>query len=431
MQKDSKLEDIINSEGIVITSDLHGNYDILENFLDYSQKNNYALAINGDVVDDYGFVETANSIGYKTYSQLELEYVSNLGDREKQLYQFYLLRNQIDSQGIENILQSVDQQNVEGAKKELEMIVEETSKEEFKNYILDIKKNFQEEKSEEIKENILGLRALYQVVMDEHAKELASRLNNYSDVKVLFNHGNHENSYFATMVKGYLKNPGQLVDLNESEGYQRIVNSQGEEIKLAGTTNCLQTMPYLNEIFSPEDISNLYYHMNLDSLSNNDLISMGEISEEDLENLSYKQDREYQRIKQGEESSLDILLTHGQIGTPYLSKDRKGSNVPYLTSAAALGLESKLIVEGHIHNKYEGENDLGVYTLRPVGNEASVIYKDKDGQINNEWLQVSDNYDVNLQGNLPYSKEYLTKRVNEFLSEMYNLNNQKETEFID
>ncbi|MCA9497154.1 MAG: hypothetical protein KC589_09485 [Nanoarchaeota archaeon] len=410
------LETIIEAQGQLVISDVHGKMDTVKKALSYSAANDYALTVNGDIVNDYSFTNLISQMGYKSPNEIQMEYLSqNLSQNDLQT--FILARNAAQY-GIDAILNQVPQAQRKEAQKQIEEVLKYSQTELFQKRVQNIAENMMLEKGEEMQNNALKMRALYEVFMDEEAKRFANELNNYSEVKVLFNKGNHENVYFVEQVRQYLDNQEQIIDLNEHKGYVTLKSKSGLETTLAAMTNSAQMMPYLSEIFSEEELYQLYSHMLPDE---NKMKSMmfGDQSIEELKQLEsiYKEDWDYKRIKeQNADKDLDIFLTHGQVGKP-MTNNNRAYDVPYYASAAALSLESKLTVEGHIHSNYEGQNSFGVDMVRAAGSDAAIIEKDENGQIQTTWLKIDETHDGNHSNPIPYSIEYLQMRVDDLVKQ--------------
>lgn len=419
------LEDMV-FDGMIVNSDLHGRSDILENGLKYAGDNNLLYAFNGDFVNDYAFSELVDKLGYKSPMRMQMEYLSeNLGDGD--LETLALMQN-ISQYGIEGILSSIPESQRDKVKKDLEKKLEYGSSEFFQKKLEKTFNKFVDEKGTELQEHSLKLRALYDVFMDEEAKSFADSLNKYSGVKVAFNKGNHENVYFVEMVRQYLDNPNQIIDLGTQEGYYTLKTNNGD-INIAGISNTtMQIMPYVNEIFSPEEVNMLYSHIALDENRYKSLM-VGNGSKDELDKLKdyYIREYDFNRIKKGADGkSLDVLLSHGQIGTPYMN-GRKGQDRPYLASAAALSLEAKLTVEGHIHGKYDGQNSLGKDMVRAAGEEGAIIRKDKNGNIIKDWVKLGSEYNGGHHTPIPYDLDYLEMRVEDMLKQYEMFMNNNET----
>lgn len=411
----NSLEQIVEAEGLLNISDTHGHEGIVLGALSYANDNKLGLVVNGDVVNDYNFKEYGNRLGIKSVYDIQLDYFSqNLS--EKDLETLSLVQT-VEQYGIENILSQIPENQKENFKNNLEETLRYAQSDLFKTQINQVSENLITEKGEEIQENSLKFRALYDVFMDEEARRFANQLNQYSDVTVLFNKGNHENVFFVEQVRQYLDNKNQIIDLSNSKGVYTIKSSLGNEINVAGLTNCSQFMPYLEQIIAPEEIQQLYSHMSLDEVQIKSLLQ-GDVTIEDLDKLKdfYSKDKEFRRIKDNlNGKNIDILYSHGQIGTPMgLSNAR---DVPYLSSAAALGLESKLIVEGHIHNKFEGKNSFGVDMIRSAGEIASIITKDKEGNLEKSFIRVGENYGGGHNNEIPYEDKYMLLRIEDMIKQ--------------
>lgn len=374
------LEDIISAEGILVSSDLHGNYNLISQGLKYAKDKKLAYVVNGDIVNDYAFKELAHEIGYKTGHEIQLEYFAkNLSQKDLEAL---LLAQNTSKYGLDAMLTQIPDEYKKQFEEQLKQVLEYTKSELFQKRIKNLSENLVKEKGVEIQENTTKIRALYSVFMDEEAKRFAEELNKYSDVKVLFNKGNHENVFFVENVKQYLTNQEQIVDLSEYENVLNIKNSKGGNLSLGAMTNCAQFMPYIQEIFSEEEIGQLYSHT---------------FTEKNFKG-----------------KGLDIFLSHGQVGKP-VGID-KAFEVPYLPSAKKTSLEAKLTVEGHIHNKYEGKNEFGKDLVRTAGEEAVIITKNGE-KLEKNWIKLGSGYNGGHSNPVLKTADYYKQRVEELLKE--------------
>jgi len=420
----STLEDNIKAEGALVISDYHGHSTVLSESLRIAANDDLALIVNGDVIGDYSFPELAAEFGYQTPENIQMEFLYNKtqeqGSRfgQNDLETYILLRNLQQTGGnVDPFLENVPEEHRAEARKSLEDVISYGQSDLFRKKMEDASQEFVDKEMPKVQENVLGMQALYQVFIDEEAKRFANELNKYSDTKVLFNLGNHEPVYFVEQVKQHLDNPNQIVDVTNTQGYIRLENSRGDELSIAGMTNCGQTMPYLSEIFSPQEMSFLYNHMDSGNFNENDYY-FEDVSKDEIESSKLvAQDRHYQRIKKGEDSSVDVFLTHGQVGKALLSEGREGRPTPYYKSAGKLSLESKLTVEGHIHNKFDGENSLGQRMVRAAGEDAAVIKKQGDEVIVDKWVKINDSFDGNHHNAVPYDRQMLAARVEDLLEQ--------------
>ena len=375
------LENLVEAQGVLVNSDLHGNSRILESGLSYAKDNNLIYLDNGDWINDYRLKEYSRDLGIISPEDIQNEYLaSNLSQQDLEAY---LIAKNAHDHGVDALVDSVSKEHREDARKQLEDVLEYSRSELFQKRISELSSRFIEEKGEEMKANGLRMRALYDVFMDEEARRFADSLNKYSDVTVLFNKGNHENVGFVENVRMYLDNKDQIVDLNEQEDVYKIRSKNKSEMSIVGMTNCVQPMQYLREIFSPEEIEILYSHM---------------VSE-----------------KKVPKNGLDLFVTHGQVGE--VVGVSNPIQVPYLESAKDLSLEAKLTVEGHIHNKYDGKNSFGKDMVRAAGEQGVVITKDKSGKLNKKWVKLGEGYDGGHNNPIPYDTEYMAMRVENRLKE--------------
>jgi len=407
------LDNYTVSNGLVIGSDFHGG-EGLENLLNIAQEKGLTAVINGDVVNDYNFGQVANNVGYKFASQIQHEYLSeHLDEQDMQTY-FFLEQLQKTGGDISPFLANVPESHHEEFKKGIEEIINYSKTEEFQEKITDVAKDFEREKLEEVQENSTKSRILYEVFMDAEARKTASVMNQYSETQVLFNKGNHEDTYFVEKVRQYLTNKEQIVDLTEYEGLYQIKQENGQEMSVAAMTNSVQNMPYLQEVMHPEEMNAMYSHMSLDEIKHKSMMS-GNQSKEDIKNLEelIKQDVDYNRVFKDGEESLDIFLSHGQIGMP-----DKGYEVPYQGVAAYLSDKADLTIEGHIHSYLEEKNSFGDNMIRSAGQYGTIIKKDENGEIVTEKIEIDPEYSGGHNNEIPYDLEMMKQIVEEEYKKM-------------
>lgn len=377
----NSLEDIINAEGILVSSDLHGNYNLISQGLKYAKDKKLAYVVNGDIVNDYAFKQLANELGYKSGQDIQLEYLSkNLSQKDLEAL---LLTQNVKQYGLDAMITQVPDEYKKQFEEQLKEVLKYTGEKDglFQRKIKKISENFVKEKGSEIQENTLKLKALYSIFMDEEAKRFAEELNKYSDVKVLFNKGNHENVFFVEQVRQYLTNQEQIVDLNEFQRPLNVKDSNGNNLSIGAMTNCAQLLPYVQEIFAPEEIEQFYSHT---------------FAEKDFN------------------KSIEVFISHGQVGKPVGFEG--AFDVPYLESAKKASLEAKLTIEGHIHNKYDGKNSLGKNMLRAAGEEAVVITKQGE-KLEKKWIKLGSRYNGGHSNPVLKTADYYKQRVEELLKE--------------
>ena len=421
MVNQSSLENIIQANGAVVSSDVHGDYELISNSLELAKSNNLAYIVNGDIVNDYAFKELANNMGYNFVSDIQDDYFSkNLSDVDLETLELVQAAQQY---GVDALLSQIPENMQEEFQKGLEERLNYSQSELFQKRIQGTYQSFISEKGNEIQENQLNLRALYEVFMDEEAKRFAEELNKYSSVKTAINLGNHENALFVEQVRQYLTNQNQITNLTTLEGHYKIEQDNGETLSLVGMTNCVHFMPYLNEILAPEEMAQYYSHMNIDEVKSKSILS-GNIEISKLEDLVdiYSQDVDYQKTKVNGEGDADVFITHGQVGIT-----GNMFEVPYFASALKLSLESQLTIEGHLHKKFDGKNAFGKNMIRAVGNDVAVILKDEMGNVQHNWVNVSNSYTNGHDTEIPYNEEYLKLRVEDLIKQ-YKLNMDNSSE---
>lgn len=406
------VDNYTNAKGIVVGSDFHGGSG-LENLLSIANSNNLVAVVNGDVVNDYNFASVAQQMGYKTQSEMRFDYFNEkLSEQEIQTY-FFIENLQKTGGDISPFLNNVPKENQTEFKKQLEEVIKYSQNKEFSEKINSVNEKFIKEKGDEITENTAKNQLFYQVFMDAEAQNMASKLNKYSDTKVLFNKGNHENTMFVEQVRQYLTNKEQIVDLTEFEGLYTIKQENNQEMTLAGMTNSVQNMPYLSEIMSDEELGFMYSHMNIDDIKKKSIMS-GNKSKDDLKNLEklIKQDSDYNKIFKENEKSLDIFLTHGQVGMPvFENPEKQGIKIPYHGVAAYLSDKAKLTVEGHIHSYFEGKNSFGDNMIRPAGRYGSIIKKDEKGNLITKKIELDSNYTSGQNNPIEYDLDKMKLQV--------------------
>lgn len=405
------LEKRLSGNGIISFSDVHGNYGAMKRGFDYARENNLVVALNGDIINDYNFMQAANDAGYKPYEQHFIEYASqNFGEKDLQTY--FISRN-VKEHGFDAMLGQVPEEYRDEAKKNLEGILKYSDSEIFEKKKENLERGFEHDVAPKAMQDQVKLQLFYNVFMDEEAQRFASFLNENSDVQVAYNLGNHENAYFVEMVKQYLENPDQILDLTNSQGYTYIDQENGQSLSLVGMTNCAQKMPYLNQIFSPEQEIQLNYHMGIDQIKY-DTLMQGDVTADQIDSLEekIKQDYDYQRMQAGnDEVNPDILMTHGNIGVPMMN-GKKGYEVPFFGVAAYMANNAKLTLEGHIHGNYEGQYSFGSEMARVAGENALVVRKGETGELEKSWVSIYDGqFDGNHHNPIPYDTTYLRDRV--------------------
>ena len=166
-----------------------------------------------------------------------------------------------------------------------------------------------------------------------------------------------------------------------------ILNAQGDEkgieMTLAGISNTVQYMPYLSQIFHDE-LPLLIPHIMGDEKSK---YVAGSLDEEMINKGDFR-DNEYTRIKdKNDDKSLDVLITHGQVGDAMFDETRKALPVPYLASAGKLSLEAQLRIEGHLHKSFFSDD-----VIRPIGAQGAIVKKGEDGKLSVERVDFKTEY---------------------------------------
>ncbi len=255
-------------------------------------------------------------------------------------------------------------------------------------------------------ENTKSLRKLYEDILKFHAKKFSEYIEEFQ-VKTYFLHGNHEPITFGDMVKTNLENKELFVDMNKTKGFIEI-----SKFNVAGISNTCQLMPFLEVLYSTEELDRLFPHQRTPSpiITNltKDKVSAIPNPEDDYEWIRITTNQSIEE--------LDIFVTHGQIGIGAWRKEKKANELPTLLSAAKLSLNAKLTVDGHLHTTHTMKNDLGKPTIRAVGNNAFLVEKLTDGKLTIEQLESSHPYDA--RGGIKLKDLQLIKSpIDKFLEE--------------
>lgn len=411
----------IYAQGLLINSDLHGHETILRNGMQKAASNDLLYTFNGDWKNDYALPELAQKMGYVSPELLQASYVKNhLSESDLQTLAVVETVKQV---GIERLFSQIDPNDYAQAEQEIKQAFTYYKSEKFQSKIQNIEKNMMTDIGSQIMESKLRYQVLEHVFVDEEAKRFANIANAVASetgsLKIGFNLGNHEPAYFTQLLQKYVSDAVEVYDLTHTKGYVTVKQHNGNELTLAALTNSVHIPRYLSDGFMPDAISDLYSHMNYEGYPR-ELLLQGEVPESTIEELKSHliNDNDYMRIKdKSEHKSLDVLLSHAQIGKPVGGEHLQ--DVPYLTSAAALSLEAQLTVEGHIHGKYDGKNSFGRAMIRPAGEEAALIRKNSDGTLFKEWVVVGDGtYHGGHHNPISYDPNYLTARVDELLAEV-------------
>ena len=210
-----------------------------------------------------------------------------------------------------------------------------------------------------------ALKELYRAMIALHAKKLAELIDKYN-VLTVFLLGNHEPVFFCNLVKYFLKNKDLFIDLNSHKG---VLDLNG--IMVAGIPNTGHLQSYCHGILSDGEISRVFAHLR----TQRDLIS--NFDKDKIESLNDPvRDVDWQRIFGDSPRNIDVFFTHGQIGRGAWREDKFADEMPTLVAAAKLSLLSKLTIDAHLHTSHKMKNVLGRPTLRAVGNNALLLFKE-------------------------------------------------------
>jgi hypothetical protein len=235
------------------------------------------------------------------------------------------------------------------------------------------------------------LKDLYRAMIALHAKKLAELIDEY-EVKTAFLLGNHEPVFFCDLVSYYLKNKDLFIDLTTHVG---VLDLNG--IKIAGIPNTGHLQSYCYGILSEGELNRIFSHLR----SERKLIR--EFDKDKIENLKDPADDiDWRRIVSSDFVGLDVFFTHGQIGRGAWRKEKLADEMPTLLVAAKLSLHAKLTVDGHLHSSHKMKNAVGKPTLRAVGNNALLLFKE-DNQMFFDDLKSDEPYEAKKQ--LFFSKE--------------------------
>ncbi len=400
------LEDRLS--GITAIGDTHDNIVPIRNAFEYSQKRGNIVFHNGDVVGDYNLLEVGSNLGLKTGMEIVDGFMQeNLSQQDYQTYMTFQEIQQVG--GYENYIGLIQQNNnfsieqMQQLNENLMKIIEYGQSELFQKRMFQLEQKFQHEKEDELIENQIRYNALYEVILQEQGKNLADLLNEYSNVEMLFNEGNHDSRGFIdNYVRIHLKNKNQVTVLNDQVGY---VDANG--LNIAGMTNSAgRIINVVRMALSPDMVAQYFSHVDY-GISEAVLLN-GKKTEEEIKNLEdiIKQDNEFNRLTNNgqdlENKTLDILATHA----PY------GEGQMYSAVAAYLGLYSQLSVASDTHRTKEGENMFGGKMIN-TGTKMTDIYKDKNGNIVYEMIDIGIEQQDTYEGYKGYDVNYLKQRVDD------------------
>lgn len=231
------------------------------------------------------------------------------------------------------------------------------------------------------------LKKLYELIITIHAEKLAHLIDKY-EVLTYFLIGNHEPIHFVELVKLKLKNKNLIKDVGKLEKIEEI-----NGVRIAGIPNVCALMPFLSEIYSDNEINQIFSHQT----GTKRPILFGNVTKEHLLNSEeHLTDPDWIRIMTHENHSnpdLDVFFSHGQIGIGAWRDSKFCDEMPTLHAAAALSNHAKITIDAHLHSTHEMKNSLGKETIRAVGNKGFLLTKNDYGEIEKELVSVDAPYD--------------------------------------
>ncbi|NQZ84512.1 MAG: hypothetical protein HRU03_02240 [Nanoarchaeales archaeon] len=403
------------SKGITMISDLHSNWDGLEEALSHAASLGNDILIPGDLIG-YDLDVIGAKLGYKTQTMLYDDYLDenfksgNIS--QNTMVTYTVAKNNEMFGGIEKyiayIAEQVPQEDLAGVRSELEAILENTNSTEFQEEFQMLNKNFENDKLEELQVSAMYLQCLQTVIWNESTKK-AMQIKDEVDLKygtntnIFWLDGNHEPVGIANLFKEYTIDASSIIDLGEVSGYSVSFGgdkiNESEDITMGGFSNVYRGIEKHNmEIYSNEQMTELFKHMCPDNMDQALFVEKN-LSKDELKGLEskIKSSFEYGRITlNGEEienNHLDISVFHGSpfspIAAPTGGKNDLGSvlegtvreGMEDIHSAVAQELVniSTLSVHGHLHHEMFGDNHLGKNFVRAAG-QIYDVYK-IDGEL--------------------------------------------------
>lgn len=392
---------------IFCSSDHHANWKCLEGLFEIAKKKKVPFVINGDLIGDYNFEEIVRSLGLLFPYEVSALKVQNClsNDEIEQISTYQFLEK--NNMNFDCILNQVEESQKENVTNQLEDMVDFIESEDFQCKLEDIQEFCEVESKPQISENKLKLRALYKIIVNEHAKLLATLIDKYK-VETYFVLGNHEPFDFCSIVKKFLKNKELFFDLTSQKGICEV-----NGVKICAVSNVKALMPFLNHIYSEKELDSMFFHQRGQERE----ILFRNVNVESLDEKKCENDIDFQRIVKNSEDicDLDVFFTHGQIGQGAWSKDRKANEMPTLHIAGILSNYAKITVDGHLHTSFEMQSPFSKPLIRAVGNKGYLIKKDSKTNLSYELLDV--NFKYNNRGGLEFRDLEVLKK--EILKEIF------------
>lgn len=412
----SNLEEIIiEANGILAKSDTHEHPEIRKNTFKAAANDNYLLLDGGDNVNDYQFglvmQEAATNYGYKFNSQLENDFYvkkydeGKLTESEFQLYQIFRIADMngmSHTQVLDHLVNQgqyfdTDKKFTSKDKQRLEDLVNSDL---LSHKFTKLGDEFVQDK--EIQAHMQRNLNLFISFMDEEARAYAADMNENPNTKVGMVLGNHDNLLYASLIKQHLDNPDQLILIGYDTDLLTVKQKNGEEITIAGDTNCVSPWGYLNEILPPGYLKEIYGQMY--SRASNDNIAKTNLTMEELLKMNYHTAWYDSVMEKLNGRGLDVLLTHGPAEVKFGN--------PYLVDVAVMSTKSNTHIKGHNHYTGQETSPLGVDTYTVAGEQSLILYKDDNGQQVQDWVQVGSNYGDGMQLPLLHSSKFYLDKAN-------------------
>ena len=241
------------SKGITMISDLHSNWDGLEEALSHAASLGNDILIPGDLIG-YDLDVIGAKLGYKTQTMLYDDYLDenfksgNIS--QNTMVTYTVAKNNEMFGGIEKyiayIAEQVPQEDLAGVRSELEAILENTNSTEFQEEFQMLNKNFENDKLEELQVSAMYLQCLQTVIWNESTKK-AMQIKDEVDLKygtntnIFWLDGNHEPVGIANLFKEYTIDASSIIDLGEVSGYSVSFGgdkiNESEDITMGGFSN--------------------------------------------------------------------------------------------------------------------------------------------------------------------------------------------------
>ncbi len=430
------------SRGITMISDLHSQWDGLEEVLRHAAANDNDVLMPGDAIGYY-FEEIARKRGYKTQSMIADEFLVekvNKGDISEENYLTYMVMQNLKLVGsVDDYVAMISQQipfdQIDQAKQELEQIIQYSSTNEFKNAVVGLQSQFVKEKGEEVRTNKDNLKNLQFGVWMANARKFAEVKNKVEGElnKVITTYwldGNHDPRGYAQLIQRFSDSPESFIDLGSEVGYTTSKgganDNESEDITMAGFSNVYSRWleKHIYEVFDEPEVNHYFSHM-IEEFHDPALFISKNPTKQELKNLEeiIRKDHEFNRMtNNGEDLDkiLDLFVSHNSpfapiVGVAANDNQPKAANDNEIGSAVKGNIRegfedhrnavgdymlqfAKASVHGHHHGGMFGQDHLGKNFVRPVGSIFDV-YK-IDGKLIFQKVPTKFTYDTRAPINI-------------------------------